>query len=238
MAKHVLLDNITHKDLKIITDRAPQYGDAVASIGVFPVEFRQVQAEYPIVFRKSAETGRFDPVALFGMATGENLFLDENGWDAGYIPLAIQRQPFLIGVEDSTGQGELAVHVDMDSPRISRTQGEAVFLEFGGNSPYLERMTSVLLAIHQGHAFNQGFTEALTALELLEPFVLEVELQDQSVIKLAGFYTLNEDRLSKLDGNSVARLHAAGYLEPMYMALASLPNFRALIARKNRRLAQ
>ena len=155
MANHQLLDNITHKDLKVITDRAAWYGDDVACTGIFPFEFRRVQAEYPIVFQKNATTGGFEALAMFGFAEGENLFLGSDGWDASYIPLTIERQPFLIGFKTTTEGGvpveEPVVHIDMDSPRVSETEGDAVFLEHGGYSPYLEHINSVLMAIHDGH---------------------------------------------------------------------------------------
>lgn len=240
MANHQLLDNITHKDLKVIADRAAWYGDDIACAGVFPVEFRRVQAEYPIVFRKNATSGQFEPIAMFGFADGENLFLGPDGWVANYIPLTIERQPFLIGFKTTTEGGipkdEPVVHVDMDSPRVSQTEGVPVFLEHGGYSPYLEHINSVLMAIHDGHDYNKGFSDALAEFKLLEPFSLEVELNDRSKHKLAGFYTINEEKLNTLDGDSLAKLHAHGYLEHIYMVMASISNFTILINKKNERL--
>ena len=240
MANHQLLDNITHKDLKVITDRGAWYGDDVACTVVFPAEFRRLQAEYPIVFRKNARTGHFEPIAMFGFAEGENLFLSSAGWDANYVPLTIERQPFLIGFKDANEGGvpkdEPVVHIDMDSPRVSDTEGVAVFLEHGGFSPYLEHINSVLMAIHDGHDYNQGFSDALTELELLEPFVLEVELNDGTKHKLAGFFTINDEKLKGLNGEALAKLHAKRYLEHIFMVMASIANFKALIDMKNERI--
>jgi hypothetical protein len=78
------------------------------------------------------------------------------------------------------------------------------------------------------------FVAALVELELIESFVLDVELDDGSQNRLAGFYTINEDRLAKLTGEQLARLHDKGYLQAIYMAVASLAQFRGLIQRKNR----
>jgi len=238
MANHQLLDNITHKDLRVVTDRAAWYGDNIACSGVFPVEFRRVQAEYPIVFRKNGTTGHFDPVAMYGFEEGENLFLGADGWDANYVPLSIERQPFLIGFKTTTEGGtekeEPVVHIDMDSQRIS-DKGEPVFLEHGGYSPYLEHINSVLMAIHDGHEENRHFSDALAELELLEPFTLEVELNDGSKHKLAGFHTINEQTLAALDGEALRKLHARNYLENIYMVMASIANFTTLIDKKNER---
>ena len=230
MSNTVLLNNIDHKDLRVITSRGAQYGDEVMFALTFPAEFRDLQAHYPIVFRKAADGVTFEALALFGFQEGENLFLGRHGWDAGYLPLAIERQPFLIGVNGD----ELTVHVDLDSPRLGTAAGEPVFKEHGGTTEFLERMNSTLLAIHQGLQVGAAFIAALLEHELLESFVFDIELDDGSQNRLAGFYTINEERLAGLGASALERLHKAGYLQAIYMAVASLSNFRALIERKNR----
>jgi hypothetical protein len=229
MANNVLLNNVDHKDLRVITTRGAEYGDNVMYALTFPAEFRDVQAHYPVVFRKSAD-GQFQPIALFGFQDQQNLFLERGGWDATYIPFTIERQPFLIGMANR----EMVIHVDLDSPRISTTAGEALFREHGGTTEFLERMNSVLLAIHQGLESTPPFIAALLEHELLESCVLDNELADGSQNRLAGFYTINEERLNGLAGGALERLSRAGHLQAIYMAVASLSNFRALIERRNR----
>jgi len=242
MLNHALLNNNEHKQLRILTQRGAAYGDAVMSALTFPAEFRELQAHYPIVFAKNQDGTSFDPIALFGFQQGENLFLGSgpglgNGWDAPYIPLTVERQPFLIGRTADGSQDGMMIHVDLDSPRVSTTEGEPLFLSYGGSTEYLERMSRVLRSIHDGLETSKGFVEALLHLELLESFVLDIELNDGSQNRLAGFYTINEERLAKLSGEQLARLHDVGYLQAVYMAVASLSQFRALIERKNRTLA-
>ena len=97
MPNPVMLNNVHHKDLRVVTRRAAAYGDDVMFATTFPAEFRTLQGYYPIVFRKTDDAVSFEPVALFGLREGENLFLNEAGWDAPEVPLMIERQPFLIG---------------------------------------------------------------------------------------------------------------------------------------------
>ena len=229
MAKPVLLNNIDHKDLHVLTGRGAHVGDHVMSALTFPAEFRDVQACYPIVFRKTADGG-FEAHALFGFQEGENLFLGLHGWEPPYVPLAIERQPFLIGINGD----ELTVHVDLENPRIASSGGERVFLPHGGTSEYLERVNSTLLAIHKGLQQARGFLAALLELQLLESFVFDIELDDGSQNRLAGFYTVNEERLAALPGSVLEQLNRAGYLQAIYMVVASMSNFRTLIERKNR----
>lgn len=231
MARPVLLNNVDHRDLRVVTDRGPAWGDDAMSAITFPAEFRSVQAHYPIVFQKTADGTGFQPMALFGFEPGQNLFADRSGWDAGYLPLAVEREPFLIGTDGDA----LVVHVDLDSPRVGTTAGEALFRPHGGTTDFLDRINSVLLALHQGLQDTPAFVAALLENELLESFVFDAELDDGTQHRLAGFYTINEDRLSRLGGSALERLNRAGHLQPVYMAVASLSRLSDLVRRQNRR---
>jgi hypothetical protein len=233
MANHQLLNNIAHKDVRVRTERSIELGDGLMSALTFPAEFRSIQAHYPIVFRQSTPGAAFQPLALFGFQEGQNLFLGDGCWDASYLPMAIERQPFLIG---RSGE-ELVIHIDMDSPRISQQQGQPVFLTHGGSTDYLDRINSLLLAIHQGIDATPIFIAQLQRLDLLESFVLDIELGDGTQNRLAGFHTINEERLESLPGSELEHLAKAGFLQSIYMAIASLSNFRALIERQQRRHA-
>jgi hypothetical protein len=222
-----LLNNITHKDLRVITQRGAQWGDDVMSAPATPDEFRRLQAHYPIVFQPDG-AGSYLPVVLFGLQDGQNLFLDDQDWDADYLPLSIQRMPFSIGV----AQDELRMMVDMASPRIAPgAEGEAVFLPQGGNSEYLEHANAVLRTLHQGLQAMPEFIGALVANDLLESFVLDVERPDGTHGQLVGYFMIHEERLAALDAATVGLLHEADYLQPIYMAIASLSNLSKLIQR-------
>ena len=54
MPDHQLLDNITHKDVHVITEHSPQLTDKSSYSHVFISEFRDLQAHYPIFFQKNA----------------------------------------------------------------------------------------------------------------------------------------------------------------------------------------
>ena len=236
MSNYVILSPTVHQQSKVITERSAEYGDQIKYATTFPLEFRNIQACYPIFFSKSNETGEFFPIALFGFENNENLFLGESGWDAPYIPMMVERHPFLIGYQNATdGEGEKkpVVSIDMDNPRVSEEQGEALFEDSGQPTEFLKGVMGKLEALHQGHEHNKGFIAALTALELLEPFTLEITLDNGSNNQLLGFYTINEQKLNTLDGDSLGGLNTQGYLQPIYMAVASSARIRTLIEKKN-----
>ena len=239
MARHEMLNNVTHKDLRVITRHGAEFGDNVGSVLTFPTEYGDVQREYPIFFRKDAATGGYLSVALLGFQEDENLFLEAGGWQASYVPGVLARGPFLIGFQEQDVGGDVrkepVIHVDMDNPRVSRTEGERVFLPQGGSSPYLERIVAILKGIHEGIEASKAMFAAFETLGLLEPVKVEINFSAEEQFDLLGLYTISEERLRSLDGKALAELNRAGYLQGAYLAIASLTNVKKLIDMKHRR---
>jgi hypothetical protein len=237
MSEHVILDTAAHRELRLRTERGAELGDGIMCCITVPVEFRQVQNEYPILFRMNPERDGFTALAVFGFEAGENLFLEDGRWDARYRPLAIDIQPFLIGTA-APGSDEKQVHVDLASPRIGGEEGVRLFDEHGLPTPFLEHIAEKLGALDEGYRGAADFLDALQQHRLLEPMSLDVTLEDGSTNRLVGFHVIDEDRLRSLDAATLGELHRAGHLLPIFMAVASLANLGALITRKNRRLGR
>lgn len=239
-ARHVALLPQDHAGVRVNTAHAAHLGDGVMFAPVFPQEFRQVQAHYPIVFMTDKASGGYRPVALFGLEAGNNLFLKGDGtrqtWDADYIPLAHRMQPFLIG---RSREGDLSVHINLDHPRVNETggEGELLFLPDGGEAPALHDAADVLARVHEGEQTVVPFCAMLTELELIEPFTLDITLDDGTSGRLAGYYTIAEEKLAALSGAQLQRLNQAGALSPVFMAVASIGRFSDLIARRNAQAA-
>ncbi|MFT7722370.1 MAG: SapC family protein [Roseateles sp.] len=224
-----LLDNVSHQHLRLQTRLDPAWGDAVTAVPTVPGEFRLLQAHFPVVFQPAPQGGGFQPVALLGVGE-RNHFATPQGWAAHHLPWALERQPLLAGRD---GDGWV-VHIDADSPRLSTTEGEPLFLPQGGQSPLLARRVAVLQALHEGMQALPGFIAALQAHELLEPMSLSYERADGGTHRIGGFSVLHEERLAALPGAAVAALHEAGHWLPMAMAVASLAHFPDLIDRERR----
>ncbi len=239
MANFVMLNQQQHADLKVIDERSAAYGDNVMYAMTFPFEFRNIQGSYPIFFQKNAETGAFFPIALFGFQEGENLFLDDSGWQAAYIPLMIRRQPFVIGFQkDETVEEKkkAVITIDLDSPRVSTEKGRALF-EHGGMSEFLTQMAANLEMINAAHEHKDKFIQAITELELIELFTLDIPLKDGSKNQLLGLYTINEDKVQDLTGEQMQQLNGQGFLMPLYMIMASHSCIRTLVDKKNEQIA-
>ena len=235
MSNHQILNSADHGDLRVHTEAGAEFGDNVMACLTVPLEFRQVQSHFPIVFRRDIGSGQFSAMALFGFEDGENLYLEGGRWEARYRPLALTIHPFLIG-RPATEGGVAQVHIDLDHPRISSNgEGTRLFDESGNSTPYLEAMAEKLGDLDFGYQESAAFFAALELHDLLEPFSLEVSLDDGSKHSLVGFHTIDEARLMALDGETLHSLQSAGHLLQIYMAVASLSQFAELVSRKNAR---
>ena len=237
MTSHVALDRDAHRDLRIRGGSSAELGDGVMACLTVPDEFRRVQNEFPILFRRDLDSGLFSALALFGFENGENLFIEDGRWDARYRPLALAIQPFLIG--RAKGGGASEVHIDLEHKRVAGPDEEGLrpFDEDGRPTPYLETVIGGLDELDRGYRQSGDFFEALERYELLEPFSFDVELRDGSSHRLVGYHLIDEEKLRALEPGAINELHSADYLMPIFMALASLSNLARLVERKNQRLA-
>jgi len=232
-----LLNNVDHHDLRVITRHGAEFGEAVNQVLVFPTEFEAVQREYPIVFRRDSEA-MLRPVALLGLSRDENLFLDaKEEWQARYIPALFQRGPFSIAAPD-TAEGEPMIRIDLDHPRVSRTEGTPIFLPHGGNSPYLEHVSGILRAIYVGHHLLEPMMAAFEAAGLLREVNLEARVGETEVHVVAGVFTIDRERLAALSAGELAELHRGGFLQAAFQAAASLGNVQRLADLKGRGIAE
>ena len=230
MAKHVLLNNVEHKNLKIQPDLVAQPYQQAMCIPVYPAEARLAQAHYPLMFARN-EHGAYQLVALTGVEKGENVFVNDGQWEAPYRPLVVEKGPFLIG-RNAPDSEQLSIHVDMEHPSISEEQGEPVFLAHGGNTDYIDHIGNILSTLHENQPKHQLLVDLCNELQLIESMVLDIEQPGQSPHRLSGFFTINEEALAALGGEQLNLLHQQGLLEIVYMLLASQAQINTLMQRR------
>lgn len=242
MTEHVLLDNITHKDLRIERRFCVGSGFDHHLARVFPSEFGILQAEYPLFMIKNQSSGHYDFVALLGFEPDENLYLGDGQWLARTLPMTIERQPFLIGQNaaegGATSGSSPVIFVDLEHPAVNWEKGEPVFLPHGGESAMLEDVGRILGSIHEGHGISEALSRTLSGLDLVESLNLEVTLDNGQQHALEGLYTINEERLNGLGSDTLGVLHEKGDLQRIFMLLASMPQLATLIERKNAKIAE
>lgn len=234
MSQYEILNKEKHRQLSIKTGYSEALGDGIMYAMTYPMEFRDIQSCYPILFTKDSNTGAFLAAALLGFEASQNLFLLDNGWDAPYVPAMVQRQPFLIATGGDANNEAPMVSVDRDNPRVSEDEGEALFDDSGEPTDFLNQKIALLDKMHHGLQHGNGFIDTLLKHELLEPITIDIAFHDGAKKSLQGFYCIAEERLYQLKGDVLESLNQAGYLQPVFMAVASLPRLRDIIDRRNR----
>jgi hypothetical protein len=228
------LDNVQHARLRLRRGHGARFGEAVNQVAVFASEFAQVQREYPILFARTPE-GALQAVAILGFERDENLFLDGERWDAGYVPALLRHRPFSIGAEG----GESVVCIDLADPRVAAEgeDGEPVFKPHGGHAPALDAALEALRLLQAGAAAAPAMTALFDELRLVEAVSLKVQYDEHAGVDFGGYLALVPETIAALDGAALEQLNRAGLLDVAVFAAASLGTMPRLIARKPRRRA-
>lgn len=233
----VQINNIDHANLRVSKRAGAEFGDAVNQALVFPAEFEELQREFAIVFRRR-ETG-LQAYALLGLDRDENLFLSGDRWTSRYVPANHRRGPFSIGIPRTSdgALGEPMVHVDMEDPRVGAAEGLPLFLEHGGNAPYLDHVSGVLRLLYEGMESAPAAYAALDEAGLLAPVTLTVDVSEERRYTVPDVLVVDVERLAGLAGESLERLYRSGLIRLAILVAASLGNVRQLIDLKSRNLA-
>ncbi|MDN4501520.1 SapC family protein [Alteromonadaceae bacterium BrNp21-10] len=241
MKKAIVLNNVDHKDLKVDTRPSQHYGDNVNRTVAHTPEIGELHKEFPILFYKNPENQQLQMHVIMGLEKDENLFLHNNQWTSRYVPAVLARGPFSIGYRKVDDQGEEqqepVICIDMDDPRVNADNAESVFLQFGGESPYLTYVKKALQTIESGAQFDKTLFTLAESMDLLEPVSIQIQLSNVEQINFSDYYTINQEKLSKLDGESLAKLNQFGVLSLLHFLLSSLGNFQRLIDLKNAKSA-
>ena len=240
MVNLVALDSQTHRNVRITRQPGRDWAEFNV-VSVIPREFPRLLAHYPIFFIKNTESGRFEPAALLGFGSKENLFFVNGRWDAAYVPLQIQRQPFSLiprrGDSTAGGQPGLDVAIDLDSSNIQAQEGERVFHDNGEPSKFLQDISSMLSTLVSGSREAYAFTGRLAELNLIEPVRIDVEFVDGSEAKMEGLYWIAAAALKALPAAQLAELRDREYLQWLYFQMASVAHVSGVVARKNQLLS-
>lgn len=228
MTHIVVLNNLVHRTVRVQAEAAAKFGDNQRFVQVVVTEFSHLVTHYPILFSKDSDTGAFFCGAMLGIDEGENLFLKEGGaGHEGYRPLSLQRAPFFVSGE------ELAI--DLDHPRVGGDTGQALFNDRGEPTAYLESIKTAFQQLKPGVEMTKRFIETMLKLNLLEPVDVVLGFDDGSKRNLVDLYTVNQEGLRQLPDASVVELFRRGYLQLIYLLIASLKQIPVLAKKKNDR---
>lgn len=234
--KVVALNSKAHRNLRFAADEVNfSFARDTTAVLMAGVEFAEAIREYPIVFIRG-EDKQMRPVALLGVRSGENLFVDELGkWDARYIPAFVRRYPFVMA--EGGAQGQLVVCMDEGCPALNADHGELLINAKGKLEPRMNEVMQFLQNFQQEFARTGLIIRQLDELGMFVQQGARFDTVAGETFQLNDFYLIDEARFAKLADDQLPQLFRSGALGLVYLHLASLGNMRKLLDRVAARAA-
>ena len=230
----VELSREEHSELKINPALAEASAARQHLIPIVASEFRKAATQYPIVFAKNPETGRFAPYVLNGLEPEENLFWSGTKMDVAYVPLNIRRRPFFVGTADTaSGANDNVLCIDIESSCLTASGQKSIVDADGSDSPYLREILSIVGELVDGQKQTNNLIQTALSLDLLCPIVLDIVLEDGKSLHVEGLYTIDEDRFRSLDKGKVEKLWNEGVMDLIYSVVISTGQIFNLIRLRN-----
>lgn len=218
-----------HRDVSIKTGQSYGFARNVNSVPVTAVEFAQAAAEYPIVFAGTEHS--IMPAVILGVKQTENLYVDDAGnWNGKYVPAFVRRYPFVFS-SDASGR-TFILNIDESFEGISREgRGERLFDSDGQQTRYLKEVLGFLQDYQSRFQRTKQYCDRLKSLGLLQPMQAQFNLNSGERHSLAGFMTVDREKLKAIDAADLQALFGNDELECTYLHLHSLRHFANMLER-------
>lgn len=225
--KPVALNKSAHQDLKLKPTTNFAFARNTNSVILAGVEFTEAAKEYPIVFAQAGDN--LLPVALLGLKSANNLFVDDAGvWDARYIPAFVRRYPFVLS--DSKEAGQRMVCIDESYGGFDDAEGEPLFAD-GEATPMLSKAIEFLEEYQRQYLRTERFTQRIRDNDLLMSLNAKIDMRDGQQFSLTGLLAVDEKKLLQLPDDKALEFFKSGELAWVYCHLMSIGNLAAMIDR-------
>lgn len=224
-----LLDAVKHKDLKIDTLHVDTPHNHINAANVSVTELAMLIQEYPIFITKNPNSGQFMFSAILGIKAGENLFIQDNKWNAKFLPIDILRRPFMAMLQKDGDLSGGRIALDTANPVVQTEKGERLFNEDGKPSPYLERIQQIFSQLMGSAEVTANILNTMYQHNLLESISLNLNLGEGKSESMNGLYSINKETLASLTGEALEQCHKQGVLEVCHLVLNSAVHLDKLI---------
>jgi hypothetical protein len=228
----VPLDSVKHKNLRINVDRNYAHVSDQNMIPLLASEFLAASTNFPIVFVKQQETGKFKSIGLLGLNAEENLVFSNGKVHSNYIPVNVRRYPFVAGGKNES-ESEMVLCIDENSALLNEKEGVQIFDEDGKPSESTQQVTKLLTDILAKDAATDIFVAFLVEHDLLQPAEVTLKLGEEGDRKLNGLYKVDEEALNELSDELALIVYKRKYFAAIYAHLASLSQFNRLLQLKS-----
>lgn len=223
----------THRVRLLQRGEVPAFARRLNAIPISFSEFSPAARDYPLVFT-SADSGRtYAPVAVLGMADGENLFARGEGWAPGaYVPAYARRYPFCMAKVNLNQVEQHNRMICVEKSAVDAEGAEAVFDDKGEPTAKWRDLQRLLAEYEADLERGRELCAVLADYALLEPVTLQATLSQGGKLQLSGMHRVDEKRIEHLNASQFKNLAKKGILGRIYAHLLSLENFSRLLERR------
>jgi len=215
----------------------PAFCNNLNAIPISFSEFSVACRDYPLVFASGDNGQSYAPVAVLGIADGENLFLANGVWDTSvYLPAYVRRYPFCMARVnlDKVEQADRLICVEKD---FLDDKGELMFDGEGKSLPRWQPIEKLLQEYEADLERSREMSAILSDYALIEPFAMQAQTNAGTAMNLTGMYRVDEKKMEFLNAGQHKNLIKKGVMGRIYAHLISLDNFTRLLNRKATRAA-
>ncbi|MFM9972492.1 MAG: SapC family protein [Burkholderiales bacterium] len=209
----------------------PEFCKATNTLAISSGEFVTVARDYPIAFARG-EDNSYAPVALLGLAEGQNLFVDESGaWTPEhYLPAYIRRFPFCLARVVTDGKTRTDRIVCVEKSYLD-AGGIALYDDAGKSTTNWSAFEQLLQNYERDLELTAQMCEAFAKLDLFEAFEFKIMNGEDVALAIKGMFRIDEKRLLDLKPASHKALVTKGFMGKIYAHFFSLENFARLYQR-------
>ena len=221
-----------HRVLLPAQGATPMFCRTLNAMAISFSEFNAAARDYPIVFATMDEGKTFAPVVVLGLQDGQNLYVSGQGdWarDA-YMPAFVRRYPFCISKLYVDGEAKTEKVVCIAEDYVDKG-GIALYDVDDKPTPHWQTREKLLQDYEADLDLTAQMCDALTKLELLTPFSMQVMENNATALQLNGMYRIDEAKFIDLKPTNHKALVAKGMMGKIYAHLHSLENFGRLYER-------
>ncbi len=218
-------------DLSLRMEAGHAFAAGANSVPLMAGEFAVACKHFPILFTDGAVART---VALLGLRTGENLFVNAEGeWEEGaYIPAYVGRYPFIF--RENADRSEFTLCIDEEADSVVPGRDNPFFID-GKPTEMTANALAFMRDFQAQSEFTAEFAEAVVAADLLVDKRADVTLNSGERLSLAGFKVIDETRFNQLPSEVVLAWRERGWLGLIYAHLISVNSWTGLIDRLARR---
>lgn len=192
-------------------------------------EFGAAAASFPVIFAGDDR----NPLAVMGIRTGENLFVQDGQFTQDfYMPAFARRYPFVLAGDQANDR--FVVCVDQDAGCVTDKDPVQMFFDKGETSTFTQEAFTFLQNFERDRQATQIMIEKFKELDLFEQRDMHFQGQNADGSpaerqKIADYFAITEERLRKLDQKTLSEFSENGYLAVAHAHMISLGNWQRLV---------